>query len=151
MKTIFSLVALLLLGTASSFAQFSSTPMEPGLRDHLNGRKQGAVQVLDDRKMEINGVAAEWVSQDQITLSAVVVEVSRLSEATFERVSRQILEYNISAAVGTLSLEQGAIRMTHHVNPRYVSPAGITSTVAAFKAAVEEERTSFDKSMAAIR
>jgi hypothetical protein len=151
MKTILSLVAFLLLGTATSFAQFSSSPMEPGLRDHLRNRKNTAVQVLSDRTMLINGISTEWVSQDQITLSAVVIELNRLSEATRERVAREILEYNVSSPVGTLSMEGGTIRMTHHVNPRFVSPAQITSTVATFKAAVEEERKNLDKSMAVLR
>lgn len=150
-STILSLVAFLLLGSATAFAQFSSSPMEPGLRDHLGTRTQGAVHVLNDRKMVINGVSAEWVSQDQITLSAVVIELNRLTEASRVRVERQILEYNVSGSVGTLALDAGTVRMIHHVNPRYVSPAQISQTVTAFKAAVDEQRKSLDKSMAAVR
>lgn len=149
--TILSLVAFLLLGTASAFAQFSSTPMEPGLRDHLRSNRQASVQLLSDRKMVINGVSAEWVSQDQITLSAVVIELKGLTEASSARIAREILEYNVSGPVGTLSMEQGTIRMVHHLNPRFVTPAEITSAVAAFKSAVDAERANLDKSMATLR
>ena len=147
--TILSLVAFLVIGTTSAFAQFTSNPIEPGLRDQLKHHRSGAtVELLNDSKMLINDVTTEWVSQDQITLSAVVIELNRLTEASSERVSRQLLDYNVSSTVGTLSLENGTVRMVHHLNPRYVTPAEITKTVAKFKAAVEEQRKSLDKSMA---
>jgi hypothetical protein len=147
--TILALVAFLLLGTTSAFAQFSSSPIEPGLRDHLNNHKSSAtVRILNDRKMLVNDIATEWISQDQVTLSAVVIELNRLTDASRDRVARQLLEYNVSSSIGTLSLDSGTVRMVHHLNPRYVTPVEMTKVVAKFKAAVEEQRKSLDKSLA---
>jgi hypothetical protein len=148
--TILTLVAFLLLGTSSLFAQFSSSPVEPGLRDHLRSSSNGpiAVQDIAEKKMIINGVNAEWVSQDQITLSAVVIELNRLTDASRERIARSLLEYNVGGPVGTLTFDNGTVRLVHHLNPRYVSPEQVTKTVAVFKAAVEEQRKNLDRSMA---
>jgi hypothetical protein len=146
--TILSLVATFLLGAASSYAQFTSNPAEPGLRDHLKGHTASVVKVLDEKTMVINGISADWVSHDQITLSAVVIELKNLTAATRERIARHLTEYNVSSPVGTLSLDNGTVRMTHYLNPRHVSPAEITRTVALLKAAVESERKELDRSMA---
>lgn len=149
MKNLFlTLVTFVLVGTTSTFAQFNSSPAEPGLRDYLRSRPI-AVLVESEKKMVINGVDAEWVSQDQVTLSAVVIDMKNITDVIRERVARRMAEYNTSAPIGTLSFEGGStIRMIHHLNPRYVSPTEISRAVDTFKAAVEEQRKSFDKSMA---
>src|SRR5688500_10336135 len=122
MKTsILSIVALLLLSTTSAFAQFASSPIEPGYHDYLRSRKGTAVQVVTDTKMLVNGVTAEWVSQNQVTLSAVVVELKGTNDEAREMIASEIANYNVSSAVGTLSVENGVVRMTHFVNPRFVS------------------------------
>ena len=72
-STILTLVAFLLFGTASAFAQFSSSPMEPGLKDHLRHNNGTPVQFVNEKKMVIDGVSTDWVSQNQVTLSAVVI------------------------------------------------------------------------------
>ena len=147
-NTILTLVALLLVGTTSAFAQFSSTPVEPGLKDHLQVSTNAAVKVLGETHIEIDGIAADWVSPEQITLSADVIAVRRATETSLERLTRQIFQYNVAGPIGTLEMTNGTVRMIHHLNPRTVSPAEITRAVAVFKTALEEQRKNFDRSMA---
>ena len=147
--TLFSLVAFLVLSSTSAFAQFSSSPVEPGLSDHLKNRSNTSFEIINEKKMVINGIDAEWISHDQITLSAIVLEAKSLNSVSRDRIAQQLLEYNTTGPVGTLSMSNdGTVRMMHHVNPRFVTPDEIASTVDVFKAALELERANLDKSMA---
>lgn len=150
MKTsIITLVSFLVLSATSAFAQFTSSPAEPGLSDHLKAHSGSTSQLVNEKKMYVSGVSAEWISQDQITLSADVIDLKGLTTESRARIEKQMTEYNVSAAVGTLSMSDATVRMIHYVNPRLVSPADIERTVEKFRAAVDEQHNKFDKSFAA--
>lgn len=149
MKTsILTIASFLVLSVSSTFAQFSSSPAEPGLCDHLKSNNNTHSHVVNEKQLNIDGVSAEWVSQDQINLSADVIELKGLTNESRERIAKQILEYNVTGPVGTLSMSGATVRMIHYLNPRLVSPAQIAATAKTFKAAVDEQHKSFDKSMA---
>jgi hypothetical protein len=148
-RHILTLVALLLLGITAADAQITSSPLEPGMYDWLKSRHAPGVQLLDNTRMTLPTLSAEWISPEQITLTAVVAEFGSMTETLRSRIERRVSEYNVNAPVGTLVVvDGGTIRMIHFLNPKLSTPSQMAVALATFDAALEEQRKSFDRAMA---
>src|SRR5215204_2219004 len=103
MKTqLFALAAFAVLTATTASAQFASTPLEPGLYDYFKRHNVPGVELLSRTKMRVGGVVAEWISSEQITVTAVVAQLGTMSEESRRVMEGRILEYNTEGAMGTL-------------------------------------------------
>ena len=146
MKTkLFSLVSLMMMSALPAFGQLTSSPLEPGLYDYYKNHRFSGVQLINSRKMIVDGMIIEWISPEQITVTAEVTNITAgtgrgiMSEAMRDSMVHLIESYNTGATVGTLSfVESNRIRITHHLNPKQASLAQIRNAVTKIDAAVTD-------------
>lgn len=143
MKTTISLLAAALFLTATSaFAQFASSPLEPGLFEFMK-RNMSGVHVVDDRHMKAGPSEVTWVSPQQITISATVASVSDRQAA-----AKMIAEFNTYSSVGTMRIEGAVIVMIHHVNPRLARQPEIAALVSEFNTELRRQAARFNAPIA---
>jgi hypothetical protein len=142
---LFSLLALVLLSAIPAFGQLTSSPLEPGLYDYYKNHRVPGVQLINPKKMIVGGMIIEWISPEQITVSAEIANMSTgtgrgtMSEAMRDSMVHLIDSYNTDASVGTLTfVESNRIRITHHLNPKEASLPQMTHAVKEIDAAVTE-------------
>jgi hypothetical protein len=142
---LFSLFALIMLSAIPAFGQLTSSPLEPGLYDYYKNHRFSTVQLINPRKMIVDGMIIEWISPQQITVSAEIANITAgtgrgtMSEAMRDSMVHLIASYNTDAWVGTLTfMENNRIRITHHLNPKQVSLPRMTHAVTVINAAVTE-------------
>jgi hypothetical protein len=146
MKTkLFSLLALVMLSAIPAFGQLTSSPLEPGLYDYYRNHRVPGVQLINPRKMIVGGMIIEWISPEQITVSAEIANITAgtgrgtMSEAMRDSMVHLIDSYNTDASAGTLAfVENNRIRITHHLNPKLASLAQIEHAVTTIDAEVTE-------------
>ncbi len=134
--------ALMLTLTSSSFAQLTSSPLEPGLYDFMKSRTN--VSLVDDNHMKAGAAEIAWISPEQITISAPVARVTDRAKA-----EKMIAFFNESSSVGTLTIENGMIVMTHSVNPKLTNNGQIAQVVAAFNSEYARQTVKFAEPIAA--
>jgi hypothetical protein len=144
MKSTITLLAaaLMLTLTSSMFAQLTSNPLEPGLYDFMKTRTN--VSLVDDSHMKVAAAEIAWVSPEQITIRSTVAKVADQAKA-----EKMIALFNESSSVGTLNIENGAIVMTHFVNPKLVKQTEIAQVVAMFNTELARQAARFGQPVAA--
>ena len=143
-KSIIALAAAFILSAApSAFAQLTNSPLEPGLYEYCQSKLPG-VALVDSRHISTDAVDVEWVSPEQITISATVTSNSNGKEAE-EIVSR----FNDQASVGTMKIEGKSIELVHHVNPKLVRQDAIVRLIVQFTSEVNRQKKEFGELMAA--
>jgi hypothetical protein len=135
----FSMISFLVLTAAPAFGQLLSSPLEPGLYDYMKQRHTVGLRLIDTKRMMVDAAHVEWVSKEQITVSAEVIDMRGMSIEAQRSIMRRVESYNNSSSVGTLAVVDGTkVRMTHFLNPTQTSFSRIAGTIVDFGTTVEE-------------
>jgi hypothetical protein len=136
--------ALMLTLTASTFAQLTSSPLEPGLYDAM--KRTTNVILISNDVMRLGTTRIEYVSPEQVTISAVV---GMVSGGSVGRVEKLVGSYNDHATLGTMTIdEDGMVRIYQNVNPKQVGIAGTARLVMIFNDVERQQRAAFDEYLA---
>jgi hypothetical protein len=140
MKTkLFSFVALLVLSSLPALAQFTSSPLEPGLYEYYRSRGVSNLRLVNPKKMMIGTTTIEWISSEQYTITEEVADLSTMPMASRDTVLLRISDYNTSADAGTLFVVEGTrVMMRHYLNPKRASLPEIENAVKTVDARSEE-------------
>jgi hypothetical protein len=132
--------ALMLTLTASTFAQLTSSPLEPGLYDTM--KRTTSVTLIGNDVMRLGTTRIEYVSPEQVTVSAVVIDAS--DKGIRQKVERLVSEYNEHATLGTMTIDaNGRVTIYQHLNPKQVNVARMAKVVVLFNGAIAEQSRRF--------
>jgi hypothetical protein len=144
-KQITNLAAALMFLSAPAFAQLTSSPLEQGLYDFMKTRVPASygLVLVNDNEMTVAGTTrVDYISPEQITISGIVTKVSPLSAG---RIRSMIDDYNFSAAVGTMKLDEksGVVTMEHFINPKFAKLPEMSKAVTLFSDALRQQSGRF--------